>query len=121
MVSGALEAGETVLAGTLREVREEIGAEVQVRPLGTMHVCTFRNDENAQYMVGIYFLLAYEGGSVRPGSDMQDSQFRWWGMNELAEECVLLDVPIEEKWILNRAVELFRLSKEQSVILQKEY
>jgi NADH pyrophosphatase NudC (nudix superfamily) len=31
VVSGALEAGETVLAGVLREIREEIGEAVRTR------------------------------------------------------------------------------------------
>src|SRR5262245_48640590 len=44
VVSGALEAEETILAGTLREVREEVGPAIQVRPLGPVHVCTFRYD-----------------------------------------------------------------------------
>ena len=63
VVSGALEAGETVLEGTLREVREELGA-IQVRPLGTVHVETFHYDAQVQFMIGIYSLLVYEGGDV---------------------------------------------------------
>jgi ADP-ribose pyrophosphatase YjhB (NUDIX family) len=85
VVSGALEAGETVLEGTLREVREELG-EIQVRPLRTIHAQTFHYDENVQYMIAIYYLLAYEGGEVVPGDDMQGSQYPggvWqnWRMN----------------------------------------
>lgn len=38
VVSGALEARETVLEGTLREVHEELGSQVPVRPLGTVSI-----------------------------------------------------------------------------------
>ena len=34
IVSGGLEPAETVLDGTMREVREEVGSQVRVRPLG---------------------------------------------------------------------------------------
>ena len=38
VISGALEAQETILDGTLREIGEEIGENVHVRPLGPVHV-----------------------------------------------------------------------------------
>jgi ADP-ribose pyrophosphatase YjhB (NUDIX family) len=118
VVSGALEAGETVLEGTLREVREELGNGVHVRPLGTVHVQTFHYDENVQYMIAIYYLLAYEGGEIQPGDDMLGSQYRWWNADELSYENVKIVVPPGQKWILKRAVELYRLWKEQTCELQ---
>ncbi len=66
LVSGALEAGETLLNGTLREVYEELGTNIQVRPLGTVHVETFHYDKRVQYMLGTYYLFAYQGGEVIP-------------------------------------------------------
>ena len=113
VVSGALEAGETVLEGTLREAREELG-NIHVRPLGTIHVQTFHYDETVQYMIAIYYLLAYEGGEVQPGDDMQGSQFRWWSLAELDDEKVNIVVPPGQKLILKRAIELYRLWKEQT-------
>ncbi|HEX5941642.1 MAG TPA: NUDIX hydrolase [Anaerolineales bacterium] len=118
VVSGALEAGETVLEGTLREVREELGSHVRVRPLGTVHVQTFHYDENVQYMIAIYYLLAYEGGEVQPGDDMLGSQYRWWNIAELSDENVKIVVPPGQTWILKRALELYRLWKEQTWELQ---
>jgi len=118
VVSGALEAGETVLEGTLREVREELGGDVRVRPLGTIHVQTFHYDDNVQYMIAIYYLFAYEGGEVRPGDDMLGSQYRWWSMDELEKEKVHVVVPPGQNWILERGVELYRLWKDQSLELQ---
>lgn len=118
VVSGALEAGETILAGTLREAYEELGSDIRVRPLGTIHAQTFHYDENVQYMIAIYYLLAYERGEVQPGDDMQGSQFRWWSMAELEQENVELLVPPGQKWILERAIELYRLWRGQNWELQ---
>ena len=112
LVSGAMEAGETVLEGVLRETREEAGSDLRVRPLGTVHVHTFYYDENVPFMIGIYYLLAYEGGPVQPGDDMVDSQFRWWRLEELVQEKVKLFVP-PQLWVLQRAIELYRLWKDQ--------
>jgi ADP-ribose pyrophosphatase YjhB (NUDIX family) len=118
VVSGALEAGETVLAGTLREAHEELGNEIRLRPLGTAHVQTFHYDEKVQYMIAVYYLLAYEGGDVFPGDDMQGSQYRWWSLAELQEENVNVVVPPAQNWILERAIELYWLWKGQTRELQ---
>ena len=115
IISGALEAAETVLAGVLREVREEAGPHIQGRPLGVVHAQTFHFDVQVPYMIGIYYLLAYEGGQVQPGDDMYDSQFRWWRLEELVQEKVKLFVP-PQLWVLQRAIELYRLWKEQGQI-----
>ena len=113
VISGALEAQETILDGTLREIGEEVGENVHVRPLGPVHVHTFNYDESVTYMIGVYYLLAYEGGPVQPGDDMRGSEFRWWSVEELVANNVKLDVPPEGIWILKRAVELYHLWKDQ--------
>ena len=41
VVSGAVEAGETLLEAVLREIREELGERIRVRPLGVLHAYTF--------------------------------------------------------------------------------
>lgn len=120
VASGALEAGETVLDGTLREVSEELGSDIRVRPLGTVHVQTFRYDENIQYMIGIYYLFVYEGGEVVPGDDMKGSQYRWWSLSELEDEQVKISVPPGQKWMFKRAIELYRLWKDQAWVLQEK-
>ncbi len=53
IISGALEAAETILAGVLWEVREEAGPHLQVRPLGVVHAQTFHCDAHVPYMIGI--------------------------------------------------------------------
>ena len=110
-VSGGLDAGETVLDGVLREVQEEVGS-IQVRPLTVLHSQTFHYDANVRYMIGIYYLLRYEGGEVVPGDDMADSQFCWWGLAELETAVANRTVtfhPSTHLWMMQRAVKLFRL------------
>ncbi len=118
-ISGALEAGETVLEGALREVREEVGPDVQVRPLGTVHAYTFHYDDNVKFMISICYLMAYEGGQVRPGDDMQGSRYRWWGLEELENDNVTIVVPTNRKWLLRRTIELYRLWNESQIDLQQ--
>jgi ADP-ribose pyrophosphatase YjhB (NUDIX family) len=119
VVSGALDAGETILGGTLRETWEETGAALQVRPLGVVHSETFHYDQNVRFMIGIYYLLAYEGGEVQPGDDMDGSQYRWWSLAELAEQGLRYH-PSTKPWMLERAVALYRLWKDQHVPLQPQ-
>ncbi len=118
VVNGALEREETVLAGALREMREEAGPEIRVRPLGTVHASTFRYDAQVQYMIDICYLFAYEGGEVLPGDDMAGSEYRWWSLDEVADERVRLAVPRDQKWLLRRAVELYRLWRDQEMPLE---
>ncbi len=117
VVSGALEAGETVLQGVLRETREEAGSEVKVRPLGTIHTHTFAYDARLRYCIAIYTLLAYEGGPIQPGDDMHGSLFRWWSLDDLAAEGVKLYIPRGRRWILERAVSLYGLWKDHQLEL----
>lgn len=112
VISGALAAGETVLAGTLREVGEEAGPDVRVRPLGVTHVQTFHYDENVPFMIGIYYLLAYESGKIMPGDDMAGSAFRWWHLDDLAAAAPHLH-PSTIPWMLRRAVDLYRLWRDE--------
>jgi len=120
VISGALEARETVLDATLREIGEEAGEHLRVRPLGTVHVHTFNFEDRVQYMIGIYSLLAYEGGPVQPGDDMRGSRFRWWSVEELVAENIVLKIPPDGIWILQRAIELYHLWKDQPDHLLKD-
>ncbi|MCP4420875.1 MAG: NUDIX hydrolase [Chloroflexi bacterium] len=109
-VSGGLDAAETVLDGVLREVGEEVGA-IEVRPLTVLHSQTFHYDANVQHMIGIYYLLRYEGGEVVPGDDMADSAFRWWGLDELetaVSNQTITFHPSTHLWLLQRAVKMVR-------------
>jgi ADP-ribose pyrophosphatase YjhB (NUDIX family) len=112
VVSGALEASETLLDGTLREVHEELGTDIQVRPLGTVHAETFHYDQNVPYMLSTYYLLAYLGGTIQPGDDMIGSAFRWWSVDELDDEELVFHASAKP-WMLRRAAELYRLWRHQ--------
>jgi len=108
LVSGALEANETLLDGTLREVYEELGTNIQVRPLGTVHVETFHYDEQVQFMLSINTLFAYQGGEIIPGDDMIGSEFRWWPLTDLDNNTLKFHASVK-LWMLKRAVDLYQL------------
>ena len=111
-VSGALEAGETVLAGTWREISEEIGSAAQVRPLGTVHIESFHYDTQVQFMLGSYYLFAYLGGAIVPGDDMTGSEYRWWPLAEIeAGKATFHETA--KPWLLRRAVHLYDLWKDE--------
>lgn len=109
VVSGGLEAGETILDGALREVREEVGEGVRVRPLGIVHAHTFQYDDHIPFMLSVYYLMAYEGGEIVPGDDMVGSAWRWWRVDELFASGEPLHPSAGDAWLLRRAVELYRL------------
>lgn len=115
IISGGLEAAETVLAGVLREVSEEAGPQMQVRPLGVVHAQTFHYDDQVPYMIGIYYLLAYEGGEVQPGDDMRDAHYCWWSLEELTAANIQFH-PSTHLWMLQRAVALYRCWKDQPAV-----
>lgn len=112
-VSGALESGETLLAGTLREVHEELGKDVQVRPLGTVHLESFHYDKQVQFMLASYYLFAYQGGHITPGDDMKGSTYRWWSMKEVKENGTGFHRSTKP-WLLRRAIELYNLWEKES-------
>lgn len=118
VVNGALETGETILEAALRETREEVGQEVQVRPLGVIHACSFHYDERVRYMINLDYLVAFEGGQVQPGDDMVGSQFRWWSLEELETEDARLLIPPDGRWLIERAIQAYRLWKDRQVPLQ---
>lgn len=111
IISGGMDAAETVLDGVLREIGEEVGADVKVRPLGFVHSRTFRYDANIPHMIGLYYLFAYEGGPIVPGDDMVGSEARWWSLAELENEKPFLHASTIP-WLLERAVDLYRLWKD---------
>jgi len=120
VVNGALEVRETIIEGAIRETREEAGEQVRVRPLGTVHVSTFHYDENAQYMLSVGYLMAYEGGRVQPGDDMAGSRYKWWSLDDLTDEKAKVLVPPDGKWLIERAVELYCMWKGRGNELQPE-
>ncbi len=122
VVNGALNGDETVLDGVLRETREETGDHVRVRPLGALHAYTFRYGDAVQYMISIAYLLAYEGGDVMPGDDMRGSAVQWVSVDDIERGALPVMVPTGQPWLFRRAVDLFRLLREQPpVTLQPHF
>jgi len=108
-VNGAVEAGEPLLDAALREVGEEAGPDVRARPLGVVHASTFALDDRVGHMISVVYLMAYEGGAVTPGDDMEGSIVRWAGVDDIAAEGLRLLAPLDQAWLRLRALELFRL------------
>ena len=118
VVSGALEAQETLLEAALRETGEEAGPAVQVRPLGVVHAQSFHYDEAVRYMISIHYLMAYHGGPIEPGDDMAGSHHRWWSLAEIETEQPALHPSVLPLDLLKRTIELYRLWQTETVSLQ---
>lgn len=118
IVNGALEAGETVMEGVLREVAEEAGPAVSVRPLGAVHIQTFHYDEQVRFMLSLSYLVAYQAGEIAPGDDMGGSDVRWFTVSELQDETLPILVPPAMRWTFSRALELYRLWQAEEIDLQ---
>ena len=70
-------------------------------------------------MISICYLLAYEGGEVRPGSDMTNSEFCWADIADIDSGKIKMGVPRDHAWVLKRAVQLYHLWKNEDIpILQ---
>ena len=101
----------------MREVREELGKDIILRPLGTVHTFTYLIPA-VGYVVDVCYLLAYEGGEIVPGDDEAGSTASWWTREQLDGQDVEISVPRDQKWLLGRALELYGLWKDRVVELQ---
>jgi 8-oxo-dGTP pyrophosphatase MutT (NUDIX family) len=108
-VNGAVESEETLLEAALREVREEVGADMQVRPLGVVHASTFAYDAQVTHMISVTYLMAHIDGVPRPGDDMRGSRVRWATLDEIDSRALRLVPPLDQAWLRQRTIELFRL------------
>jgi ADP-ribose pyrophosphatase YjhB (NUDIX family) len=108
-VNGAVDDGETLLEAALREVREEAGPDLQVRPLGVVHASTFAYDARVRRMISVVYLMAHEGGAAVSGDDMRGSRVRWATLSVIESEGLRLLAPLDQPWLRLRTLELFRL------------
>jgi ADP-ribose pyrophosphatase YjhB (NUDIX family) len=112
--------GETLLEAALREVREEAGPDLRVRPLGVVHASTFAFDARVQRMISVLYLMAHEGGTALPGDDMRGSRVRWATLSDIESDGLRLLPPLDQAWLRRRTVDLFQLwEPEPAVPLQE--
>jgi ADP-ribose pyrophosphatase YjhB (NUDIX family) len=115
-VNGGYDGGETLLEGFLREIREEAGAEVQVRPITAVHTYNFRYDDSLPYMISIVFLFEYVSGDVIPGDDMVGAEIKWMTVAEINGGQYRIPVPTQVTWVYERAAQLYRLLKDEPAV-----
>lgn len=108
-VNGAVESGETLLAAAVREVREEAGSDLRVRPLGVVHASTFTYDARVRRMISVVYLMAHEGGAAVPGDDMRGSRVRWTALSAIEADGLRLLPPLDQAWLRCRTLSLYRL------------
>ena len=118
-VNGAVDEGETLLEAALREVREEAGPDLRVRPLGVIQASTFAYDASVQHMISVVYLMAHEAGAALPGDDMRGSRVRWAALGGIESDGLRVLPPLDQAWLRRRTVDLFRLwEPEPAVPLQ---
>jgi len=119
-VNGAVEAGETLLEAALREVQEEAGPDLRVRPLAVVHASTFAYDALVTHMISVTFLMGHEAGEAVPGDDMRGSRVRWATIHEIESDQLRLVPPLDQPWLRQRTIDLYRISQPApDVSLQK--
>ena len=104
IVAGGVESDETILDAALRELKEEAGEALTVKPVGIAHVHTFHYDDQVRNMISIYYAMKYQAGDVIPGDDMADAAYQWMPIDDLV--ATELKIPDGQKWILERAASL---------------
>lgn len=117
VVAGAIEDGESPVAALCREVAEEVGPQVCIRPVATVHTFLYRYDARVQAMLSIAYVATYISGEVVPGDDMATSAFRWASAEEIASEELVLVVP-SQRWLFRRALAVHRLFLGESAELE---
>jgi 8-oxo-dGTP pyrophosphatase MutT (NUDIX family) len=119
-VNGAVDEGETLLAAALREVREEAGPDLEIRPVGVVHASTFAYDARLRQMISVVYLMAHEGGYARPGGDMSGSQVRWATTATIESDGLRLLPPLHHEWLRERTIDLFRRYRSEPAVALQE-
>jgi ADP-ribose pyrophosphatase YjhB (NUDIX family) len=88
VLGGAVEVGESPAETAIREVREEIGAEVRLKRLldvlgGPEYEVTYPNGDRAAYVTAVYEAEIVSG--VPAIADEELSDVAWFGPNELRQ------------------------------------
>jgi len=78
---GLVRTGESLIDALKREIREEVGVEIEVDDVACVGEEIFRNGEVRFHYVIIDFFARIIEGCVRPGSDAQE--IKWVPINEV--------------------------------------
>jgi mutator protein MutT len=78
---GLVRIGESLIEALKREIREEVGVEIEVDDVACVSEEIFRNGEVKFHYVIIDFFARIVDGNVRPGSDAEE--IRWVPINEV--------------------------------------
>ena len=81
--AGVLEQGESPETGVQRELREELGEQVDFSLLTPVHAVPIRFDSNIPVLVSLGFLIRYHEGEILPGDDMQGAEYEWWSVDTI--------------------------------------
>jgi ADP-ribose pyrophosphatase YjhB (NUDIX family) len=79
---GFLHEGEQPTDGLAREVREELGVEVEVRPEDIVQAVAHRYGPDGEWLVSLGYKARIVSGDPRPGDDVAD--IRWVARADLA-------------------------------------
>jgi 8-oxo-dGTP pyrophosphatase MutT (NUDIX family) len=109
--------GESPVAALLREVSEEAGPDVTVRPVASVHTFLYRFASAIPAMLSLAYVATYLYGEVVPGSDMAMSEFRWASLGEIESGELTLSVP-SQPWLFRRAFAVHALFKAEAVELE---
>jgi NADH pyrophosphatase NudC (nudix superfamily) len=80
---GFLHAGEDVLEGLRREVREELGIEIDVTIADLVQMVPHPYGEGGDYVLAMGFNARHASGEPRPADDVEE--MRWVSLDELDE------------------------------------
>ncbi len=78
---GLVRVGETLIDALKREVREEVGVEIEVDDVACVSEEIFRNGEVRFHYVIIDFFARIVDGDTRPGSDAEE--IKWVPIHEV--------------------------------------
>lgn len=96
---GKLEPGETLKEGTLREVKEETGLEVEVMGFLISFDRRYTDEKGPHHVIYIDYLAKVLGGTMKAASDLGVAQ--WFTKQELAS--IAADIHEDTKVLLRRA------------------
>ena len=118
VVSGAVEAGESILDAAKRELWEEAGSKIDFCPLGVIHTHSYEYDVFVTDMINIHYAMRYHSGAIEPNDDMIGACFEWMSLNQLESKINQVRIPQDRHWLFERAISLNRMDRPGSDLLE---